>query len=57
MFDFVAKALFGYEPDKSGEDMSKNLNKFTEGLMSIPLNIPGTSFHRCWQVIQKGFTN
>ncbi|KAG5534501.1 hypothetical protein RHGRI_022576 [Rhododendron griersonianum] len=49
MFDLSAKALFGYEPDKSGEDMGKNLTNFVDGVMSVPLNVPGTTFHRCMQ--------
>lgn len=57
MFDLSAKALFGYEPDKSGEDMGKNLTNFVDGVMSVPLNVPGTTFHRCMQVIREAFTN
>ncbi|KAF7135453.1 hypothetical protein RHSIM_Rhsim08G0028300 [Rhododendron simsii] len=49
MFDLTAKALFGYEPDKSGEDTGKNLTNFVDGVMSVPLNVPGTAFHRCMQ--------
>ncbi|KAF2324776.1 hypothetical protein GH714_016745 [Hevea brasiliensis] len=47
IFDFTAKILFSYEPEKSGENIGESFTNFLQGLMSIPLNIPGTAFHRC----------
>ncbi|KAG8654511.1 hypothetical protein MANES_05G134000v8 [Manihot esculenta] len=47
IFDFTAKILFSYEPEKSGENIGEIFSNFLQGLMSIPLNIPGTAFHRC----------
>ncbi|XP_050211074.1 beta-amyrin 16-alpha-hydroxylase CYP87D16-like [Mercurialis annua] len=47
VFDFSAKILFGYDPEKSGENLGESLSNFLQGFMSIPLNIPGTAFHNC----------
>lgn len=47
IFDFTAKVLFSYESEKSGENIAESFTNFLLGLMSIPLNIPGTAFHRC----------
>ncbi|EEF52856.1 cytochrome P450, putative [Ricinus communis] len=47
IFDFTAKVLFSYDPEKSKENIGESLSNFLQGLMSIPLNIPGTAFHRC----------
>ncbi|KAJ6938211.1 cytochrome P450 87A3-like [Populus alba x Populus x berolinensis] len=44
---FTAKVLFSYESEKSGENIAESFTNFLQGLMSIPLNIPGTAFHRC----------
>ena len=51
IFDFTAKVLFSYESEKSGENIAESFTNFLQGLMSIPLNIPGTAFHRCSKVI------
>lgn len=51
IFDFTAKILFSYEPEKSGENIGEIFSNFLQGLMSIPLNIPGTAFHRCLKVM------
>jgi hypothetical protein len=50
IFDFTAKVLFSYESEKSGENIAESFTNFLQGLMSIPLNIPGTAFHRCLKV-------
>lgn len=45
--DFAAKQIFsGDAPDKIS-DMFRDL---VEGLMSFPINIPGTAHHKCLQV-------
>ncbi|KAL9358440.1 hypothetical protein Peur_046563 [Populus x canadensis] len=41
------KLLPSYESEKSGENIAESFTNFLQGLMSIPLNIPGTAFHRC----------
>ncbi|KAF6156869.1 hypothetical protein GIB67_000409 [Kingdonia uniflora] len=47
LFDFTMGQLFGYDPTKSSENLSKRFTNFMQGLFSIPFNIPGTSFHKC----------
>lgn len=42
--------LFGYDPVKYGEIKAEEFTHFFEGLMSLPLNIPGTTYHRCLKV-------
>lgn len=49
IFDFTSKELFGYDPEKYGQNLSDKFLNFLEGLMAFPLNIPGTAFHRCMQ--------
>ncbi|XP_031399807.1 cytochrome P450 87A3-like isoform X1 [Punica granatum] len=44
IFDFTAKLLFGFEPEKN---MSERFSYIFQGLLSFPLNIPGTVFHKC----------
>ncbi|OVA07938.1 Cytochrome P450 [Macleaya cordata] len=55
VFNFASKLLFNYDSTKSSSN--KNLNKmlanFIQGIMSFPLNIPGTAFHKCMKN-QKG---
>lgn len=54
IFDFTAGGLFGYEAENSPvENLAKSFTNFFEGLMKFPLNIPGTSFHRCMKAINE----
>jgi hypothetical protein len=50
IFDLTAKKLIGYEPSKSSENLRKNLVAFIRGLISLPVEIPGTAYHECMQV-------
>jgi hypothetical protein len=50
IFNFTAKLLFNYEVEKAGEDIGESFTNFLEGLMTLPINIPGTTYHRCLQV-------
>ena len=50
IFDLTAKKLISYEPSKSSEDLRKNFVAFIRGLISFPVDIPGTSYHECMQV-------
>lgn len=52
IFDLTAKQLFGYDAEKSPVNMSEKLTNTLDGLMSFPLNIPGTAYHKCLKVIQ-----
>lgn len=51
IINFTMSHLFGYDPVKYGEIKAEEFTHFFEGLMSLPLNIPGTTYHRCLKVI------
>lgn len=48
--EFVAKQLFGYDSDKSKERIGDKFANISQGLLSFPLNIPGTTYHSCLKV-------
>jgi hypothetical protein len=50
IFDLTAKKLISYEPSKSSENLRKNFVAFIRGLISFPVDIPGTAYHECMQV-------
>lgn len=50
IFDLTAKKLIGYEPTKSSENLRENFTAFIRGLISFPLNIPGTAYYECMEV-------
>ncbi|XP_026450967.1 cytochrome P450 87A3-like [Papaver somniferum] len=47
IFDLTSKHLFNYDSTKSTENLSVMFACFFTGLMTFPVNIPGTAFHRC----------
>ncbi|KAH7836256.1 hypothetical protein Vadar_034107 [Vaccinium darrowii] len=47
LFDFTLKQMFGYDSENSSEKLSDKFANFVHGLMSLPLNIPGTTYHKC----------
>ncbi|KAF8412314.1 hypothetical protein HHK36_000275 [Tetracentron sinense] len=49
IFDFTAKKVISYEESKSLEKLRENYAAFLDGLISFPLNIPVTSYHKCLQ--------
>ena len=49
--NLTAKKLISHDTENSSEDLMKNYADFMKGLISFPLNIPGTSYHKCLQVI------
>ncbi|KAI3969944.1 hypothetical protein MKW92_004558 [Papaver armeniacum] len=51
IFD-LTEHLFDYDSTKSTENLSEMFASFFQGLMTFPINIPGTAFHRCMQVSQ-----
>ncbi|KAK2978487.1 hypothetical protein RJ640_003241 [Escallonia rubra] len=53
VFDFTAKYMFSYDPEKSSEKVGENMGVLLKGLMSFPLNIPGTEFHKCMKAQKK----
>ncbi|CAL5356093.1 unnamed protein product [Camellia sinensis] len=49
IFDLTAKKLISYDPEKSSENLRENFVAFIQGLISFPMNIPGTAYHKCLQ--------
>ncbi|XP_077246466.1 cytochrome P450 87A3-like [Tasmannia lanceolata] len=47
IFDLTAKKLISYDPTKSTDNLRKNFDAFTAGLVSFPVDIPGTTYHTC----------
>ncbi|KAK9143507.1 hypothetical protein Syun_012907 [Stephania yunnanensis] len=49
IFDLTAKKLisYTYDPAKSSENLRENFVAFIRGLISFPLNIPGTAYNKC----------
>ncbi|CAM8880988.1 unnamed protein product [Rhodiola kirilowii] len=47
IFDLTAKKLISYDSKNSTEDLKENFDAFIYGLISFPLNIPGTAYNRC----------
>ncbi|KEH27443.1 cytochrome P450 family protein [Medicago truncatula] len=49
IFDLTAKKLISYDPTESSENLRENFVAFIQGLISFPLNIPGTAYNKCLQ--------
>ncbi|KAJ9673339.1 hypothetical protein PVL29_023118 [Vitis rotundifolia] len=47
IFDFTATSLFNYDFKMKGAHFSEKFTNIIHALISIPLNIPGTTFHKC----------
>ncbi|XP_071717371.1 3-epi-6-deoxocathasterone 23-monooxygenase CYP90D1-like [Rutidosis leptorrhynchoides] len=45
-FQVLAKALIGLDPGQEMDFLMVEFRKFIAGLMSIPINLPGTQLHR-----------
>ncbi|XP_057516407.1 beta-amyrin 16-alpha-hydroxylase CYP87D16-like [Amaranthus tricolor] len=45
--EFVAKQLFGYDSDKCKEKLGEKFAHISQGLLSFPINIPGTTYYNC----------
>jgi hypothetical protein len=50
IFDLTAKKLISYDQENSSENLRENFVAFIQGLISFPLDIPGTAYHECLQV-------
>lgn len=48
--DFAARQLFSGDLENAPLKLSDMFNDLVEGLMSFPLNIPGTAHHKCLKV-------
>ncbi|CAK7335458.1 unnamed protein product [Dovyalis caffra] len=49
IFDLTAKKLISYDQENSSENLRENFVAFIQGLISFPLDIPGTAYHECLQ--------
>ncbi|KAL8106721.1 cytochrome P450 87A3-like [Apium graveolens] len=56
IFDLTAKKLISHDPEKSSENLRESFVDFIKGLISFPLNIPGTAYHKCLQGRKKAMT-
>ncbi|XP_030547433.1 cucurbitadienol 11-hydroxylase-like [Rhodamnia argentea] len=46
IFGMTSKLLFSYDAERPGENLVEDIDTIFQGLMSLPLNIPGTTFHK-----------
>ncbi|KAK8603145.1 hypothetical protein V6N13_085338 [Hibiscus sabdariffa] len=49
IFDLTAEKLISCEAGNASENLRDNFVAFIQGLISFPLNIPGTAYHKCLQ--------
>ncbi|KAE9596545.1 hypothetical protein Lal_00007572 [Lupinus albus] len=49
IFDLTAKKLISYDSTKPSENLRENFVAFIQGLISFPLDVPGTAYHKCLQ--------
>ncbi|KAJ9147865.1 hypothetical protein P3X46_029981 [Hevea brasiliensis] len=49
IFDLTAKKLISYDQENSSENLRDNFVAFMQGLISFPLEVPGTAYHKCLQ--------
>lgn len=47
--DYIAMKLLSYDESKEKKKLRRNFKEFIDGLLSFPLNIPGTTYHACWK--------
>ncbi|KAJ0962085.1 hypothetical protein J5N97_029913 [Dioscorea zingiberensis] len=49
IFDLTAKKLISYDSSSSSQNLRESFVAFILGLISYPINIPGTAYHKCLQ--------
>ncbi|KAK4848091.1 hypothetical protein QYF36_009214 [Acer negundo] len=49
LLELVAGKLLSYDESKQAKKLEENYKTFKDGLVSLPLNIPGRNFHACMQ--------
>ncbi|KAM7256364.1 hypothetical protein ACFE04_012105 [Oxalis oulophora] len=49
IFNLTAKKLISYDEEKSSENLRDNFVAFIQGLISFPVDIPGTAYSKCLQ--------
>ncbi|KAI6702170.1 hypothetical protein NL676_011306 [Syzygium grande] len=47
IFHLTAKKLISYDSESSSENLRESFVSFIRGLISFPLDIPGTAYHNC----------
>ncbi|KAF2323549.1 hypothetical protein P3X46_011123 [Hevea brasiliensis] len=52
-FQVLVKALISLDPGEEMESLKKQFQEFISGLMSLPINIPGTQLYRSLQAKKK----
>lgn len=50
IFDLTSKKLISYDSENSSENLRENFVAFIQGLISFPLNVPGSAYNKCLQV-------
>lgn len=51
IFDLNSKKLISYDLANSSDNLRENFDDFMTGLVSsIPIAVPGTTYHKCLQV-------
>lgn len=53
-FQILVKALISLDPGKDMDILKQNFQEFITGLMSLPINLPGTTLYRSLQVKTNG---
>ncbi|XP_074321804.1 cytochrome P450 87A3-like isoform X1 [Silene latifolia] len=56
IFNLTAKKLISYDEENSSENLRDSFVAFIKGLISFPLNIPGTAYHNCLQGRKRAMT-
>lgn len=51
--NFGTKQVFSCDADTLQFDLGEKYSRIINGLMSFPLNIPGTAYHTCLKVIKQ----
>ncbi|XP_021766084.1 cytochrome P450 87A3-like [Chenopodium quinoa] len=49
IFNLTAEKLISHDPESASENIRENFVDFMKGLVSFPINIPGTTYHKCLQ--------
>ncbi|XVF09819.1 hypothetical protein REPUB_Repub07fG0129200 [Reevesia pubescens] len=49
IYNFTVRKLFSFNESKSAEQLRECYSAFLDGLISFPLNIPGTAYWKCLQ--------
>ncbi|KAL8141661.1 hypothetical protein V2J09_014693 [Rumex salicifolius] len=47
IFNLTSRKLISHDPEKASENLRENFAEFIKGLISFPLNFPGTAYHKC----------